>query len=107
MDNFLNKAIEINPDTIVSIAYVDRGKCYLAIGENEKALQDFNKAIETISFDGRAYYYRGLCYQKLGDEEKAQLRRYLELFDKLSPAALKPYYEAIGKQFYAWVKTVA
>ena len=42
-----------------------------------------------------------------GDEEKAQLRRYLELFDKLSPAALKPYYEAIGKQFYAWVKTVA
>ena len=46
--------------------YVNRGRAELAIGLFEKALADFNKAIEFTPDDRRWYYLRALTYEHLG-----------------------------------------
>jgi Flp pilus assembly protein TadD len=46
-----------------------RGEIYLNLGQYEKALSDFNKAIK-IEGNSNSFYLRGMTYMKLGNKEK-------------------------------------
>lgn len=59
----LNKAIAVNSQ--FDIAYLLRGKCYLADGNKEKALKDFNQALTINASLGEGYAC--LAYYYLGD----------------------------------------
>jgi len=52
-------------------AYNNRGHYYLNQGEYDKALADFNKAIELDAKNAGAYDNRGVLYLRQGDYEKA------------------------------------
>lgn len=41
---------------------------------------------------------------ELASGQKEQLNRYLELLHRLTPDALMPYYQEIGKNFFAWAQ---
>jgi len=56
------------PD-LIALAYVNRGGAYINLGENAKAVEDFDAAIGNTSDSeliGKAYYYQGLAYDNLG-----------------------------------------
>ncbi len=61
--------LERNPN--FSIGYSGRGKAYADMGENHKALDDLNKAIQYNPKDVLAYKTRANVYVKLGDYQKA------------------------------------
>ncbi len=54
------------------MAYNNRGNRYSDLGEEEKAIGDYNKAIELNPEYALAYYNRGICYKKLGETKKAE-----------------------------------
>jgi tetratricopeptide (TPR) repeat protein len=60
-----NDAIEKYPATN-AFAYNHRGAAYALKGENQKALDDFNRAVGYNSRYFDAYYNRGCLYYKLG-----------------------------------------
>ena len=41
---------------------------------------------------------------ELTKEQREQLNRYLALLQRLTPAALMPYYQELGKSFLAWAQ---
>ncbi len=45
---------------------------YNKLGDNTKALSDYNKAIELSPTMAILYYNRGLIYREIGESEKAQ-----------------------------------
>jgi len=53
------------------MVYYDRGLAYLNKGQNDKALEDFNKAIAINPNYAKAYYNRGVIYYKKWLDEKA------------------------------------
>jgi tetratricopeptide (TPR) repeat protein len=56
------------PD-LIALAYLNRGCANINLGENAKAVEDFDAAIENTSDSeliGTAYYYQGLAYDNLG-----------------------------------------
>jgi tetratricopeptide (TPR) repeat protein len=56
------------PD-LIALAYLNRGYAYINLGENAKAVEDFDAAIGNTSDSeliGAAYYYQGLAYDNLG-----------------------------------------
>ncbi|MCX7833208.1 MAG: tetratricopeptide repeat protein [Ignavibacteria bacterium] len=61
--------------------YYNRGIAYRYKGDYDRAIQDYNKAIEINPNDADAYYYRGLAYEKLGKKEEAE--RDFEIYEKL------------------------
>ena len=81
------------------IRYVDKGRTYLDHGEFQKAIAEFDKAIEidpngtTHDRSGIAYYLRGMCYARLDDLNAAarDFRRAWLIDQKLM------YYEAMEK----------
>ena len=63
------EAIQINPSPI---AYVMRGDAYGEKGEWDKAIADFNNAINRGLNHAEIYNSRGLAYGKKGDKAKAE-----------------------------------
>jgi tetratricopeptide (TPR) repeat protein len=51
--------------------YLSRGAAYLAIGELDKSLDDFNRVIEIDGGNERAFYYRGIVYLRRGEFSEA------------------------------------
>jgi tetratricopeptide (TPR) repeat protein len=52
-------------------AFVDRGFAYSVLGQWDKAIDDYSKAIEIYPGFTKAYVDRGVAYAKLGQFEKA------------------------------------
>jgi tetratricopeptide (TPR) repeat protein len=52
-------------------SYMQRGLKYLKLGDNNKSILDFNKAIEIDNQYADAYGNRGLAYQALGKDKQA------------------------------------
>lgn len=71
---FFGKSIKINP---TMGAHLNRAWCYKALGENEKAIDDYSHVIATNPEFAHAYYERGFLYmlQKRGDMARADLER--------------------------------
>ena len=57
--------------------YNTRGRSYSELGKNERAIEDYDKAIELDPDDDGAYNNRGFSYRRLG-----QYQRAIEDFDK-------------------------
>ena len=68
-------------DPILALAYNNRGNTYNALGQDQRAIQDYDQAIQLDPQNTPAYYNRGLAYQSLGEDEKAisDFRKVLEI----------------------------
>ena len=68
-----DKALAIMPDNAAgkAEAYNYRGWAYHRLGENEKAIADFSRAIELKPDYARAYNNRGVAYSGLGKYQSA------------------------------------
>ena len=83
------RAIEINPHPLI---YYNRAAIRLELGDYQKALADYSKAIELKPDYAEAYYYRGLTNYNLGAYEEA-------VFNYTKAIGLKPdYLEAYNKR---------
>ena len=69
IDN-LRKTIELL-DLKDSSAYCNRGYIYLQMNQYQKALDDYNKAIELDPNNSTAYHNRGYIYNELKEYQKA------------------------------------
>lgn len=78
IDDF-SKEIKLNPNPQ---AYNDRGQCYTALGQFDKAIADHTTAISLNPKDDYAYEYRADAYDKA---EKPDLAK----ADRLSVEELK------------------
>ena len=54
------------------MAYYNRGQIYFSLGDNERAIQDFDDAIRLNPKLGVAYANRATAYTLLGMDEEAQ-----------------------------------
>ena len=61
----------IDKDANDGAAYVNRGKAYLAKGDNDHALADFTEAIAIDPTDAKAYFNRGNVYLKMDKATEA------------------------------------
>ncbi len=61
----------VRNDNDLADVYKDRAWAYDELGEYEKAIVDYTKAIELAPIDGNTYYNRGVVYQHKGDRAKA------------------------------------
>jgi len=52
--------------------YCYRAQCYYGLGEYDKAIPDFKKAMKNPALIGETYRHMGFCYLKMGDDEKAK-----------------------------------
>lgn len=52
-------------------AYISRGSAYLDLGDVDKAISDYNKAIELTPDDAQIYAYRGQAFYQIAEYEKA------------------------------------
>ena len=59
----------MNPN--LAEAYYNRGLAYAKLNQHERAIKDYDKAIELNPNDAKAYYNRGLAYAKLNIYELA------------------------------------
>ncbi len=66
---YCTSAVEKNPR--YEMAYMLRGSCYLSMGNEEKAMVDFNRAIELKPDMPGAYDLRGLCNLRSNKAEEA------------------------------------
>lgn len=73
----------------VPLAYNSRGLVYQEMGDHQKAIADFNRAIELDPGYAFPYNNRGYSYQKMNDREKAQ-RDYDKAIE-LNPKIANPY----------------
>ncbi|MBE9592380.1 MAG: tetratricopeptide repeat protein, partial [Proteobacteria bacterium] len=55
----------------MAVSYNNRGNAYYELKKQEKAIEDYNKAIELNPEDAMAYNNRGAAYAKLKKQEKA------------------------------------
>jgi tetratricopeptide (TPR) repeat protein len=67
-DRGFQQAIDVNPNPP---AYVNRGTAYSRLGQDGKALADFNKAVELDQNYASVYVNRGSLYLKTGNKEGA------------------------------------
>lgn len=56
---------------LTSFQYFERGVLNQARANIEKAVEDYNRALELDATYAPSYYNRGICLIKLGDKEKA------------------------------------
>ena len=67
------QVISLAPDSdFASVGYNNRGLTYLQRGDDDRALADFNKAIELKSDNPVPRYYRGIMYLRLEEWDKAR-----------------------------------
>jgi tetratricopeptide (TPR) repeat protein len=64
-----SRAFKNQPETLGEI-YFGRGNAYRIKGDCTKAIEDYTKALETLS-DGDLYYTRAACYLELKQDDKA------------------------------------
>lgn len=93
-------AIEVEEDSIA--AWNDLGCCYLHMGQYEKAVECFAKAIENEQSspshdDYLSYGNMGETYESMGQYEKAI--EYYELYEKLHDKKHVPYCEDKGRLY--------
>ena len=67
--NLCNEALSLNPNN--ALAYCGCGTAYSELGQNERAIQDYDKAIELNPNYATAYNNRGESYRHLGQYERA------------------------------------
>jgi len=81
----LTKGIELRP---TEKKYLFRGNSYMALGEFDFAMADFNSALEIDPEFTRAYYRRGILYKKMELLEKAakDFKKAIELDPKYDDA---------------------
>jgi Tfp pilus assembly protein PilF len=85
-----NYLIEKQPAE-VPFFYTNRGSALMAMGQLDRAIEDFNKAITLNPSDYKAHANLGRTYQSMG-----QLNKAIESFDKaiaLNPSFFKVYYD--------------
>ena len=58
------------PQTLV-IAYNNRGNAYVAKGEYDRAIQDYDQSIKLSPNYSKAFNNRGVAYQKKGEYDRA------------------------------------
>src|SRR5690625_1140541 len=58
-------------DARLGEAYRNRGMALFSLGETERAIQDFDRALAIITDDAALYFARGTARQHLGDHEGA------------------------------------
>lgn len=97
---------DIGNHTIYAISYIKRGKMYLQQKKYQKALKDFQKALEWPLFLGvgrypeisnnMINYYIGLCYEGMRQTEKA--REYLARAanQKMHDVSIAVYYRGLA-----------
>ena len=62
-------ATQAAPD--IATDHLNRGQTYLELGEYEKAIQEYDKAIQLDPNYALAYHHRGNAYRELGIKGKA------------------------------------
>lgn len=67
--SYIEKAISLSNGTDGNVIDT-RGEIYMFTGELDKALADFNRAIELCPTDGYIYKHRALCYRKMSELEE-------------------------------------
>jgi tetratricopeptide (TPR) repeat protein len=67
----------------LAAAYIGRGAAYHYKGDYNRAIADYDQAIQLRPDLAEAYYYRGKAYAKKGEKEKAiaDFHKVLELSD--------------------------
>jgi tetratricopeptide (TPR) repeat protein len=73
------------------VAYRGRGWAYYNLGNSDRAISDYNKAIKLDSEDAVVYYNRGLAYADLGDYDPA-IADYSEAIELGHDPLSWPYY---------------
>jgi Tfp pilus assembly protein PilF len=61
----------IAKDQTHKLAYVSRGAAYLRTGKHDRAVKDFDHAIDIDAGYARAYHLRGLAHEAQGDDHGA------------------------------------
>ncbi|MEA3415192.1 MAG: tetratricopeptide repeat protein [Thermodesulfobacteriota bacterium] len=61
-------SLELNPGD--ADAYGNRGNAWRKKGNYNRAISNYNKAIELNPGDAKAYYFRAVVYKKLGQSRK-------------------------------------
>lgn len=51
--------------------YMTRARCYVKIGKDKDAIEDYTAVIKMEPDSEEAYKYRGDCYARTGDSDKA------------------------------------
>ncbi len=99
----LSRRIEQDPND--GEAYLERGKNYYWAGDTERALEDFDIAVELAQDEANARFYRALTYERLGRKEDA-VAEYttaiaLDDTDWVSYLSRGELYEELGKYHQA------
>ncbi len=69
---------------VLTIAHNNRGNAYMAKGEHDRGMQDYDKAIKLDPRNAKAFNNRGVAYHKKGDYDRAL--KDLDESIKLDPA---------------------
>jgi tetratricopeptide (TPR) repeat protein len=85
----LDKAIADNPHD--AEAYLKRGKIYISLGDQQKAIADFTRVIELKPAYAEAYLQRGIAHSESGKYENAlrDLNKALDLNPRLEDAYIQ------------------
>jgi tetratricopeptide (TPR) repeat protein len=85
----LNKAIANNSDD--TEAYFQRGKIYISLEDQQKAIADFTRVLELKPSYAEAYLQRGIAYTESGKYEDAltDLNKALDLNPRLEDAYIQ------------------
>jgi tetratricopeptide (TPR) repeat protein len=69
-------------------AYVNRGLAYMMLGDNEKALKDFNQALRLEPAEWTHYFKRGMVLERMGKPQQAadSFVAAIRHFDQYPPA---------------------
>lgn len=86
------KKLDQNPDDIEAL--LKRGKAFLILGDNKKAVEDFTKVIELEPGNGDAFFLRGSSFSNLGrmGQTIADYIKVIELGPKSTSRYAKAYH---------------